>query len=172
MDILTKRTFSLVLSVLMLVSLPALAAPREYQLKAAFLFNFIKFVDWPSGSGPIKVGVLGKDPFEGELKKLEAKKVGGRAIQVAPVKDAADAKNFDVVFVADAALQKPLLAAVAGKPVLTISDTPDFAKNGGGITLVSSRNRLRFQINQGSLKKARLKASSKLLGLATKVYDS
>lgn len=172
MDILGKRALSLVLGLLVLVSVPVLAAPREYQLKAAFLFNFIKFVEWPSGSGPIKVGVLGNDPFEGELKKLEAKSVGGRSIKVGAVKDAADAKNFDVVFVAEAALEKPLLAAVTGKPVLTIGDSPDFAKNGGGITLVSARNRLRFQINQGSLKKANLKASSKLLGLATQVYDS
>lgn len=159
------------LVILAAVGLPAWAATREYKLKAAFVYNFIKFVEWPSASGPIKVGILGKDPFDGELKKLESKKVGGRAIKVGSVKTAADAKNFDLVFVADEKQQKALISAVSGQPVLTVSDTPGFAKDGGSITLVSSRNRLRFQINQGTLKKANLKASSKLLGLATKIYD-
>jgi hypothetical protein len=172
MDFLMRRVTGilvLVFSVLLLAQ-PALAS-REYQLKAAFIFNFIKFVEWPESSGPIKVGVLGEDPFKGELDKLEKKKVGGRAIQVSQLKSLAQAKDFQLVFTADADQAKKLVTAVAGKPVLTVSDTPGFSKDGGGITLTSARNRIRFSINTKSLKSAGLKASSKLLGLAAKLYS-
>lgn len=168
MDILKTRTCVL-LAVLLISLQPAWGQSREYKLKAAFIYNFIKFVEWPSDSGTIKVGVFGKNPFQGELKKLETKKVGSRAIKVAAVSSLSEAKGYQVVFVSDSAQAKQLVKAVEGSPVLTVSDLPNFSKDGGGIGLVSSKNRIRFSINTTSLKKASLRASSKLLGLAAKI---
>lgn len=175
MDVLSlhrrKRVWVALLGCLLLCQ-PLLAAPtREYQLKAAFIFNFIKFVEWPSSSGPINVGILGDDPFVTELKKLETKNVGGRAVKVSTVKDLAQAKSYQVVYSSDPTTAAKLIKAVEGHPVLTISDTPGFSQKGGGITLMSSKNRIRFAINTATLEKSSLKASSKLLGLAEKLYS-
>ena len=149
-----------------------MAQSREYKLKAAFIYNFIKFVEWPGSGAEIKVGILGSDPFQGELKKLEQKKVGGKSLTVTVLKTAAEAKDYQVVFAGDPQQAAGLIKAVQGLPVLTISDTPDFSKKGGAIALISARNRIRFNINQGTLKKANLKASSKLLSLANTVYSA
>lgn len=171
MDILNKRSLTLGLLLAFVCLQPGFAQTREYKLKAAFIYNFIKFVEWPSSSGPIKVGVLGKDPFEGELKKLEKKKVAGRALKFSNIKSLSEAKSYQVVFAGDPAQAKKLVKTVAGLPVLTISDSPGFSKNGGGITLMSSRNRIRFSVNTKTLASSKLKASSKLLGLAAELYS-
>lgn len=171
MDLLNRRTLLLAALCVAVIFQPALAQSREYKLKAAFIYNFIKFVEWPSQSGPIKVGVLGKDPFQGELNKLERKKVAGRALSVVQLKSVNEVGKYQVVFTDDPALAKKLIAVAAGKPILTVSDVPSFSKNGGGIGLISARNRIRFNVNQSTLKKAKIKASSKLLGLANNVYS-
>ena len=170
MDILRLRIF-VVFALVAVCIQPTWAQSREYKLKAAFIYNFIKFVEWPNHTGAIKVGVLGKNPFQGELKKLEAKNVGGRKIQVDTVKSLSAAKSYQVVFVTDPVQAKKLVQAVAGKPVLTVSDAPNFSSQGGGIGLLSSKNRIRFSINTTTLKKASLTASTKLLGLAAKLHS-
>ena len=153
------------------MALPAAAQSREYKLKAAFIYNFVKFVEWPAKSGPIKVAILGSDVFDGELNKLETRKVDGRSLEVSVINDVEEAANFQVVFLADDALRQKLFNRVQGRPVLTISDKPDFSKNGGGITLVSARNRIRFQINKKTLDKANLRPNTRLLGLASQIYQ-
>lgn len=172
MDVLTVRIRHCVLTLLaaLMICQPSWAASREYQLKAAFIFNFIKFVEWPTASGPINVGILGDDPFDGELEKLESKSVGGRPVKVTVFKDLSQAKSYQVVFAADPVTAQKLVKAVEGLPVLTISDSPNFSEKGGAITLMSSKNRIRFAINKTTLEKSHLKASSKLLGLAEKLY--
>lgn len=170
MDFLTPRRLLCALLLALAVFSPAAAQSREYKLKAAFIYNFIKFIEWPSQTGAIKVGILGEDPFKGELKKLERKKVGGRPLQVSKLGGLGDAKSYQVVFATDPAQAAKLVKAVEGKPVLTISDAPEFTQNGGGIALTSSRNRIRFSINKKTLERARLKASSKLLGLAAELH--
>ena len=172
MDFLNLRRLCFISLGLLVLTCPTLAQSREYKLKAAFIYNFIKFVEWPGGGSQINVGILGNDPFEGELKKLEQKKVDGKALKVTLLKSAAEAKNYQVVFAGDPQQASALIKAVQGHPVLTISDTPEFSKKGGAIGLISARNRIRFNINQGTLKKANLKASSKLLSLANAVYGA
>lgn len=171
MDFLRLRRLVVFSLVVLVTMLPTWAATREYQLKAAFIFNFIKFVEWPQPSGPIRVGILGTDPFEGELKKLEQKTVEGRAVKVTVFSELDQAKSYQVVFAADPAQAQKLVQKVAGLPVLTISDSPSFSQKGGGITLLSSRNRIRFSVNTETLKKSSLRASSKLLGLAAELYS-
>lgn len=174
MDLLipTMRRLALLLLSSLLLCQPLLAASsREYQLKAAFIFNFIKFVEWPSSSGPLQVGVLGDDAFLPELKKLEVKTVGTRPIKVTALKDLSQVRSCQAVFTSDPVTAQKLIKAVEGLPVLTISDAPGFSEKGGGITLMASKNRIRFAINTGTLEKSSLRASSKLLGLAEKLYS-
>ena len=168
MDVLSRRALT-VLLILTCLSC-ALAQTREYQIKTAFIYNFLKFVEWPATDGPLKIGVLGTDPFDGGLKQLESRDVGGRSLVVGTVKSPEDAKNFQVVFVADPAQSRALIKATSGLPVLTISDAPGFSQAGGGITFVSSKNRIRFQLNATALQSAKLKPSSKLLSLASDLY--
>lgn len=168
MDFLNRRALALLLALVCLSS--AVAQTREYQIKTAFIYNFMKFVEWPANDGPLKIGVLGQDPFDGALKQLESRDVGGRALVVGTVKSPEDAKNFQVVFVADPSQSRALIKAVSGLPVLTISDAPGFSQAGGGITFVSSKNRIRFQLNATALQNAKLKPSSKLLSLASDLY--
>lgn len=170
MDLLRTSKLCSIILLACLLTQSALATPREYQLKAAFIFNFIKFVEWPSQNGPINVGILGDDPFQGELKKLETKTVGGRSLKVSSVKDINQAKSYQVVFSSDPTTAQKMVTALEGLPILTISDAPGFSEKGGAITLMSSRNRIRFAINKSTLEKSKLKASSKLLGLAEKLY--
>ncbi len=171
MDVLKARWIPIVLA-LVVCSAPAWSQSREYQIKAAFIYNFVKFVDWPEDSGSIKVGVLGTDPFQGLLKELESpdRAVAGRRLVYSSFADPAKAKTYDVVFTADPKLAQSLIAKTRGLPVLTISDVDGFSKAGGGITLVSARNRIRFQLNATALRESQLKPSSKLLGLATALY--
>ena len=171
MDFLTRRRVLIVLALLLATMAPALAQSREYKLKAAFIYNFVKFVEWPSNTGPIKVAILGTDPFEGALGKLETRKVDGRDLVVSVISDVNQATDYHVVFLADTSQRQKLLNRVQGHPVLTISDEPDFCKNGGGITLVSARNRIRFQINKKTLDKANLRPNTRLLALASQVYQ-
>ena len=177
MDLLTRvsnwRIFRLTVVSLLLMAVlaPAAAQSREYKLKAAFIYNFVKFVEWPAQKGPIKVAILGKDVFDGELNKLETRKVDGRSLKVSVISDVNQATDYHVVFLADGAQAQKLLNRVQGKPVLTVSDTPGFSKQGGGITLVSARNRIRFQINKKALDKANLRPNTRLLALASQVYQ-
>lgn len=171
MDLLNRsRIFTLVL-LLLAMAIPASAQSREYKLKAAFIYNFVKFVEWPSTQGPIKVAILGQDVFDGELNKLETRKVDGRPLEVSVINDVGQATDYHVVFLADTTQAQKLLNRVQGKPVLTISDEPGFSQKGGGITLTSARNRIRFQINKKTLDKANLRPNTRLLALASQVFQ-
>src|SRR5258707_3130307 len=95
------------------------AGPTEYQLKAAFLYNFIKFVEWPTTSqtGPLTLCVLGKDPFDGELERAtDGKTVNGRPMIIRRLNDAAAAQSCQVLFVSssEAGRAPEVLKRVAG----------------------------------------------------------
>ncbi len=169
MDFLTRRLPALVLLALLLV--PAVAQPREYQIKSAFVLNFLKFVEWPSEKETLVVGVLGEHAISGELKALEAKTVRGKKVSVVPLKSVGDARSCAAVFVAETEASKveAIVTGLKGLSVLTISDIPGFTEKGGAIGLVTERNRVRFAINSKALDAAGLKASSKLLQLAVAV---
>lgn len=149
-------------------------APREYQLKAAFIYNFLQFVDWPPGAfadraAPIVVATVGDDPFQGALDKaIGGKAVGGRALVVRHFAKGPDVKGCQLIFVPEgqeeqfgAALQK-----LANAPVLTVGESEAFARQGGMIRFFEEDNRLRFEINPTAAEKVGLRISSKLLKLA------
>jgi hypothetical protein len=142
---------------------------REDQFKAAYLFNFVKFVDWPA-SAPVDtltVCFLGGDGvLEALASGIETKRVGARKLSVRQLEQPPTVAGCEVLY-ADAASVDHSLSI--GLPVLTVSDAPGFATNGGMIELFTENHRLRFVINVGHVHRAGLRISSDLLKLAASV---
>lgn len=149
-------------------------APSEYQVKAACIYNFTKFIEWPpeafppERSSPFVIGVIGDDPFNGELERaVQNKEVGGRKFVVRHFRNTDEAKSCQILFVSRSVRKSmtDILAAVSALPVLTVSETDRFVQAGGIINFVIEQNKVRFEINAAAAKKARLKVSSQLLNL-------
>jgi hypothetical protein len=151
----------------------------EYELKAAFLFNFAKFVEWPAGAfsgseDPIRICLLGGDPFAGTLEQVvHDKMIGGRKLQVTPLQAAGQAKGCHVLFVSaqDGKPDRALLHGGYGPSMVTVGETSGFAGAGGVIDFVQQENRLVFEINAEAADRAGVKLSAKLLSLAKIVRD-
>jgi len=148
-------------------------APSEYQVKAAFLYNFAKFVEWPGLSddqkSPLDICVLGKDPFGPELDRvMDGKTVNGRSISVQRFSDVSKAQSCHVLFVgfSDAGHVAETAKALRGRNILTVGETEGFCESGGVIAFVMDGQRVRFRINPKAAARANLKISSKLLQLA------
>jgi hypothetical protein len=168
-----------VLALLMAVLQPpgalhAARAPGEYEVKAALLFNFAKFVTWPAASfpspdAPFAIGVVGDDPFGPALENvLAGKVVGGRPIVIRRWRTIADAGECQILFIAasERTRWRRIFDILAQQPVLTVSDGPDFAPQGGMIGLTVVDGHLRFDINPVGATRAHLEVSSRLLSLA------
>ena len=157
--------------------LRAAEASREDQLKAAFLYNFTKFVEWPETSfqnpdDPILLGVLGKSPLQSELEKVvENRKVGDRGLVVKSVATVDEAANVHVLIVGeqDDRRVREWLGALSDSSVLTVGESAEFERHGGIITFVQENDKLRFNINAASAEKSGIKMSSQLLKLAKTV---
>jgi hypothetical protein len=153
---------------------------REAQIKSAFLYNFTKFVEWPSGSvpgagEPIVIGILGESALADEVRSVVAdRKVNGHPIVVVSVQEPQQATAAHVLFVS--AGRQPQFNAMrttlADLPVLTVGESPSFAADGGGIGFVTEGDKLRFEINIAAAERARLKISAQLQKLATAVLRS
>lgn len=147
-------------------------APSEYQVKAAFLYNFAKFVEWPALANPafpITMCVLGKDPFGKALESvMEGKTVNGRPIVIRRTNDLAVARSCQVLFLSasEAGRAGEIVKGLRDASVLTVSDLDRFTEAGGVIALVMEGQRVRFRINSKAAAFANLKISSKLLQLA------
>ena len=148
----------------------------EYEVKAAFLYNFAKFVEWPEeafrdSTAPITIGILGKNPFQGELREvIKGKTVQGRKLDVRRVKGHL---TCHILFIASSEKDnlKKILQRLAGSCALTVSDIEDFASRGGIIGFLTEENRVRFEINVDAAERAGLRVSSKLLKLAKVVEE-
>ncbi len=149
----------------------------EYQVKAAFLFNFARFVEWPPGAfsdatSPITLCVFGKDPFEGALEDtLRGRTVGGRALVTRHVGPDADMAGCHALFVpaSEDARLPALLERLAGQPVLIVGETEHFGRLGGIVRFTLEDNRVRFIVNAASAKRAGLSINAKLLSIASAV---
>jgi hypothetical protein len=176
MDLL-KLTRVLVAAALLVqaATAPLQAAPaNEYALKSVFLYNFCHFIEWPesafaSPNEPLIIGVVGDDPFGSLLKEaIEGETYHGRPIQIEHFRSPREIKHCHLLFVgrSEAARMDAILAAVAGKSVVTVGETEDFLEHGGMIALPAERNRIRLRINPTALRAASLEVSSKLLRVA------
>lgn len=143
---------------------------REEQLKAAYLFNFAKFVEWPaSAKGPIRACFIGAQGIYASLTQSAAgKTIGTRSILTSLLQVGDSWSGCDVIYI-DAALDPCVpLHDLAGS-ALTVSDGDGFTHHGGIIRLFKHDNRLRFDINLDNARRAGLKISSNLLKLASRV---
>lgn len=149
-------------------------APTEYQLKAAYLYNFVKFVEWPtqafeSVTSPIVIKVFGKNVFGDNLEKaVRDKVINHHPLQFKIADSPAEATNCQVLFISASEKKHfpEILEALHGKSILTVSESDHFIKDGGMINFVIVDRRIRFQINNRAARQAGLIISSELLSLA------
>ena len=178
---LTRRVILLVsMGACVLVGAPpptlAEGPSREPEIKAAFLYNFIKFVDWPTEflpdtSDTITICVLRTDTFGDALESLRGKTVKGRRLAIRRIEPGRAVDSCHVLFVGSSEEQRlsQVMQSVQRSSVLTVGETNEFLHSGGIINFVIERNKVHFEINLNSAERARLKLSSQLLGLATVV---
>jgi hypothetical protein len=146
----------------------------EYALKAVFLLNFCRFIEWPksafsSPSEPITIGIIGEDPFGPLLNEaVQGETQHGRAIKVEHYRRPDQIGHCHLLFVSrsETARLDAILAAVSGKSIVTVGETDVFLDRGGMIALTADRSRVRLHINPEMLRAASLDVSSKLLRIA------
>jgi len=192
------RPYNFLVLVVVLLATPCVAqggdesaSNREYQVKAAFLYNFIKFVDWPKEktadpNAPLIIGILGKDPFGDAFEPLrdkekkvliqrfqgfaELEKSGEKKKdQPHPKQDAISKCHLLFVCTSESERLADILKSVKNSSILTVADTPNFLEAGGIINFVTEEKKIRFEINVTAAEKAKLKIRSQLLRLAKKV---
>ncbi len=146
----------------------------QYDVEAAYLYNFGKFVEWPGDphQGPMQICVLGKDPFGATLDHiLSNEAINGRPLVANRITTAAAAQNCSILYIASS--EEPrvdsLLVALQGKPILTVSDMPQFLRHRGMIQLVVEENRVRFSVDLDAVNPSGLVLSSELLKVAVQV---
>lgn len=154
---------------------PVAAAPSpEYLIKAAYLYNFALFVEWPADAfaaadAPIVIGVVGADPFDEALDRtIQDKRINRRRIVVRRLQWSQDLRGCHILFVSasEAARASELSSRLNGLPVLVVGETPEFARRGGTINFTIEDNKVRFEVNVDAARRARLNISAKLLNLA------
>jgi hypothetical protein len=151
--------------------------PTEYQIKAAYLYNFARFVTWPGltpapDAGPVTMCVLGEDPFGPVLDAAGTRaETGGRTTTVRRLTGLDGSENCRVLFISasEAPSLDKVIAALRDLSVLTVSDLPDFTRRGGIIQFVIEGNRVRFEVNLTAAETAGLTLSSELLKVAIAV---
>lgn len=165
-------------AVLLLAPLAAISSgeptAEEYRVKAAFLYNFVRFVEWPSTTfrnqhDPFVICVLAADPFDSAVKETFAgKQIEGRAFRILRISDAGQADPCQIVFMGSSEPKKTaaILATLPAAGVLTVGETDGFAAAGGIINFTVAQGRVRFQVNTRAAQRARLQISSRLLSLA------
>jgi hypothetical protein len=144
-------------------------APYEPSVKAAFLYHFARFVEWPEPPAEIVIGLLGADPFGPLLdQEVAGKSVGGRALVVRRLDSAEAGRRCAIVFIAlDGDALTRALEALKGAPVLTVGDNAEFIHRGGMIGFVRVENHVSLEIDADKAEAARLRISSRLLSLST-----
>jgi hypothetical protein len=163
----------LAFAISLLSNAPALAQSED-QVKAAFLFNFARYVEWPDRAfadeaSPVRICTIGADDFGSVVSAVvEGKSVGMRAVSVEPVSDVASAEGCHILYAGTASDVSPdeVVSGLAGASVFTIADTAGFAEKGGIANFFRADNKVRFEINPTAARGAGLKISSRLLRLA------
>jgi len=149
---------------------------NEAKLKAAFIFNVLRMVRWPSqvlpSGAPILMCLVGEDILGKPLNKLEKQKIKSHRIKIQRSVTLDDMESCHVLFInARDANLKEVLPIIAGRAILTIGDVPRFAHNGGMVNLEKISDRIRVEINLDAVKATDLKIRSRLLSLAEIVEE-
>ncbi len=152
--------------------------PTEYQVKAALLFNFAKFVEWPESAfagpeAPFVFGILGADPFGSDIDAVEEKTINGRRVQVRRFKTIPSAGTCNILFISSSESERlrAILRSLEKTGILLVSDMNRFAVRGGMIDFVLQDNTVGFKINIDALSRAGITIRSQLLNMAIIVHD-
>jgi hypothetical protein len=177
------RRYGLALCVLLLAA-PFVGrtqnAPTEYGVKAVFLFNLTKFVDWPPAAfsdpaAPVRIGIVGQDPF-GEVldETIRKESIRNRKFEVIRLGAGADLKSCHILFVSasERARWNEIEANLRNAPVLTVADFTPFAAEGGMVELAMKESRVQLNVNPKAVERSGLKLSSRLMSLAKIVSES
>lgn len=175
-----KPVFASFLAILLLLSFPAASLPLapnapEYDVKAAMIYNFALFIEWPdqsftSANEPISVCVFGENPFGQSLEtNFAGKTVRGRELEIRHVQHPSELQNCHIAFISPSEHKRvpEIITAIGNSSVLTIGDMKDFVESGGVIGFHTDDEKIRFDINVKAAQRANLKISYKLLNLAT-----
>jgi hypothetical protein len=166
---------------LAVVRLPAQSMPdKEYQVKAIFLFNFTKFVAWPTSSfpdaqTPLVVGILGNDPFTSYFDEIvKGEKVGDRPIKVVRYANLEEVKDCQILYVSKSETQRldDVIDSLKKQHTLTVGESDLFSKHGGMISMVVKNGKVRIQINPKAAENAGITVSSKLLRICDIVTEN
>ncbi len=174
--------FLLVMTCLLVLCLPQVQASAsqndEYQVKAAFIYNFTNYIQWPGrafsgGSSPFTICIMGRSPFGNSFDSLARETIGGRRAQVRHISRIEDAKECHILFISESEQKNApqILRSLQGRPVLTIGDYKGFCQDGGMINLVMVKRKVRFEIRPGVAKRAGVHIGPQLLALAREIIE-
>lgn len=149
----------------------------EYVIKAGFLFNFAKYVEWPAEAfdgpkAPIRIGVAGEDPFKDILERtLKDKTVNGRAFTIERFKTPADVRRCHILFIAHANRETTasFLDAARQPGVLTVGEEKGFAQAGGVVSVLIEQGKPKLEVNLDAARERQVTINAKLLKLAVLV---
>lgn len=153
------------------------AAPSEYDVKAAFLYNFARFGEWPTAAfadgGKLRLCVIGNDPFGPALGAIAGKPVASRSVEILRLDAGDDARRCQIAFIGggNLAAATQIARRLERLPVLTVAEMQGFAAAGGAIEFYLLDNRVRFAINPDAAQRAGVTLSSQLLRLAQIVQE-
>ncbi len=165
-----------ILAVLLAVALShtaplAQGVSEEYRVKAAYLYNFLKFVEWPAeaGPGPLTICVAGRNPFGNVLRDLvRGELVNDRTIEARVILE--PDTGCHLIFVPEGSALRAYLRAASGTPSLTVGESDTFIEEGGIVSFYNERGNIRFEINPSAAERAGIRVSARLLQLA-KIAD-
>ena len=147
--------------------------PSEYEVKAAYLYNFANFVEWPETSHPdtsstLNIGILGSDPFGAAFKTIAGKRIRGQLVAIHRSHRLADLRDCQILFIGNSerVFLPQILDELRGRSVLTVGESEGFTEQGVIIDFYVIDNKVRFKINAEAGTRSGLKLSSKLLKLA------
>lgn len=148
---------------------------REYQIKGVLLYNLSQFVEWPSttftnDAAPLRIGILGQDPFEGVLDTIVREETAGqRRLVVERYQNVEEIRRCHILFISASEQHRifTTFSKLANRPILTVGDTDQFIQQGGMVKLYKNEeNKIRLQVNLHAVKAAQLTMSAKLLRVA------
>jgi hypothetical protein len=152
--------------------------PTEYEVKAAFLYNFAKFAEWPADvysgpEAPFVFGILGHDPFGNAIDALEKRTINGRTVQVRRFSEVQDITRCHILFVSSSETERlgMILRTLVNANTLLVSDISRFVDRGGAIGFVVLDNSVGFKINTDAVSRAGISIHSRLLKMAIIVHD-
>lgn len=169
----SQRVWPVLIATMAMVLVPesrASAAADEYALKAAFLYNFTRFVEWPpeafpAPDGAFRICVFGTDPFGARLDALTRRRVGTRPIEITRPSAATDLPRCQIAYLGAGTPEAIETAALgnAAPATLTVASDAAFAREGGMVALVTAGGRVKLHVNLASIRRSPLRFSAKLL---------